>query len=103
MAKMNTDKMTKIKDVDWSQMTLRQKILEAIREIEGEPYGRSIRKYLLEKGENVSYAKLYSVLKELEEDNCITSSERPGGVDRDYHPKRVYFLTVWAVSEMNCK
>ncbi len=81
-------------------MTLRQHVLKVIHEMPGEAYGASIRRALEREGRNAVIGVVYVTLENLESDGCIVTSERPGGPERGFRPKRVCTLTGHGLAEL---
>jgi hypothetical protein len=52
-----------------------------------------IRDYLASRGKPVSLGRLFVTLTMLEEDGEVTSEQRPGGAERNFYPKKVFWLT----------
>jgi hypothetical protein len=72
---------------------LKQRILIAINELGPECGSVEIGGYLKTHGGEVTIGRLFAALDSLESDDDVISEQRPGGAEREYRPKRVFWLT----------
>jgi DNA-binding PadR family transcriptional regulator len=79
---------------------LKLKILYAINDLGPETSSAQIRHYLDCHGSSVSIGWLFGALDHLEKAGDIRSEQRPGGPERDHHPKRVFWLTIEGAAKL---
>ena len=72
---------------------LNVRVLQAIHALGPECSSVQIGQHLEDNGGRVSIVRLHLMLALLEEEGEVTSAQRPGGAEREYYLKSVYWLT----------
>ena len=79
---------------------IKKLLLEAIFAEGGDAYSISITKYLALHGVKMQIGNLYFKLEALEKEGYVTHKDVPGGTERGFRDKRVWFLTLKGASEL---